>query len=173
MKYAHAANVKSFQGGAQNAQYVGVQDGSFWAIFDVCTLDVQGSALGSGFPYNAGKFYVASGPGNYGPSNPGNVNAGGVALSSQSPQVLSAVHSSFALSPTPQTFPKQFYPNLRYRIAVFVKEWPAGYRGEPMTLRYDGQPQITAVVQDVTPENPAFVPFYNSLGGPGIVGKCP
>src|SRR5436305_585184 len=88
MKYAHAANVQSFQGGVQNLQYSGVQNGSFWAIFDVCTVDVQGSALGGGFPYDAGKFYVASGPANYGPSNPGNVNAGGAAVSSQSPQVL-------------------------------------------------------------------------------------
>jgi len=65
MKYVHVANVKSFQTqvGASQAQLVGVTNGSFWAIFDVCTLDIQGSAL-TGFSYGASQLVIDGGSAN-------------------------------------------------------------------------------------------------------------
>ncbi|MER2514196.1 MAG: hypothetical protein ABTQ25_17570 [Nitrosomonas ureae] len=174
MKYVHVANVKSFQTqvGASQSQLVGVTNGSFWAIFDVCTLDIQGSAL-TDFNYDASKFFIDGGSANYGAGNPGNVNVASVVMSSQSSQVLDAVHNAFSLSPVTQFFPKQFYPNLKYRIAIFVKENPAGYTGDVMTLKYDGQPQVAALVQSVSPGNPAFRDFYNAGVSPAIIGTCP
>jgi hypothetical protein len=174
MKYVHVANVKMIQvqiGGSQS-QLVGVDNGSFWAVFDICSIDVQGSAL-TGFSYNANSFFIDAGTVKYGVATPGVVNVSSVPLSSQSPQVTSAVHDAFGLSPSTQFFPKQFYPNLKYRIAIFVKENPTGYVGDTMTLQYDGQPQVAALVQNVASTNPDFRPFYNHGVSPQIVGTCP
>lgn len=174
MKYVHVANVHSFQTqvGPSQALLVGVANGSFWAIFDVCTLDIQGSAL-SGFNYDAGKFFIDAGSANYGPGNPGNINVASVVMSSQSSQVLDAARDAFSLNPATQFFPKQFYPNLKYRIAIFVKENPAGYMGDMMTLKYAGQPEVAALVQGVSSGNPASIAFYNAGVSPAIVGTCP
>lgn len=170
MKYVHVANVKGFQ--AEAGTLVGVTHGSFWAIFEVCTLDIQGSAL-TGFSYDASKFFIDGGSANYGAGNPGNVIVASDVRSSQSYQVLDAAHNAFSLSPTTQFFSKQFYPNLKYRIAIFVKENPAGYTGDAMALKYDGQPQVAALVQDVSPRNPSFRDFYNPGASPAIVAACP
>src|SRR5215218_104243 len=75
MKYSHIANVRSFQAtiGASAAQLVGVDNGSFWAVFEICSLDVQGSTL-TGINYDAGKFFIDTGSATYGSATPGNVN---------------------------------------------------------------------------------------------------
>ncbi len=170
MKYTHVANVKDFQ--YQSNGY-SVSQGAFWAIFDICSLDVQGSSLASsGFNYNAERFYIEEGSTKYGPTAPGNINVSSVSMSSQNPRVLDAARGIFSLSPKFETFPKQFYPNLKYRIAVFVKENPTGYRGESMTLKYDGQPHVTAFVQNITPTHPEFREFYTRSSA-SIVGTCP
>ena len=175
MKYVHVANVRMLQAPMDGSQMqmVGVDNGSFWAVFDICSLDVQGSALTGGFSYSAERFYIDAGSVRYSSANPGNINVASVGMSSQSPQVTNAVHAAFSLSPTTQFFPKQFYPNLKYRIAIFVKENPSGYHGEAMTLNYDGQPQVAALVQNVSPGNPEFRSFYNSGVSPPIIGTCP
>lgn len=175
IKYVHIANVKSFQEqvGGHSSLLVGVDNNSFWAVFEICSLDVQGSALSSGFNYSADKFFVEAASANYGVATPGNINVASVVMSSQSTQVTSAARDAFSLSPTTQLFPKQFYPNLKYRIAIFVKENPVGYHGESMTLKYDGQPQIAALVQNVSPGNPAFRDFYLRSASPPITGSCP
>lgn len=174
MKYTHVANVRMFQtqSGVSQTQFVGTGTNSFWAVFDLCTLDVQGSSL-SGFSYNANNFFIDAGSASYGSSTPGNVNAGGSALSSQDPQVINAVRQAFSLSPTPQFFPKQFYPNLRYRIAIFVRENPSGYQGGSMTLKYSGQPQVAALVENVSPGSPSFRDFYNPFASAPIASTCP
>lgn len=174
MKYTHIANVKSFQAtvGGSASQLVGVDNGSFWAVFEICSLDIQGSTL-TGMNYDAGKFFIDAGPVTYGSATPGNVNVSSVVMSSQSPQVLDAAGSTFSLSPTTQFFPKQFYPNLKYRIAIFVRENPAGYQGDALTLKYNGQPQVAAAVQNQSPGNPDFRAFYNPPASPQIVGTCP
>ncbi len=169
MKYVHVANVRMFQ--SDSIQYAGVDFGSFWAVFDICSLDIQGSAL-NGFNYSAGGFFIETASAKYGSATPGNINTSLGVMSSQSLQVTNAASNAFKLSPTTQFFPKQFYPNLKYRIAIFVKEAPIGYQGDSMTLKYDGQPQVAAVVQNVSPGNPQLIPFY-SAGGPPIVGSCP
>lgn len=174
MKYAHVANVRMFQTQFEGSerQFVGVENGSFWAVFDICSLDIQGSAL-AGINYNAGSFYIDAASAKYGTMTPGNINVASVVMSSQSIQVTNAVSQAFSLSPAVQFFPKQFYPHLAYRIAIFVKEYPFGYQGEPMILKYDGQPQVAALVQDVSPASPSFRDFYLHLVSPPIVGTCP
>lgn len=173
IKYAHVANVRMFQATIDNSerQLAGVDNGSFWALFDVCSVDVQGSSL-TGFTYHVDHFFIDAGSASYGAGNPGVVNVSSVTQSSQSALVLDAASRSFQLGPRTQFLPKQFYPNLRYRIALFVRERPAGYQGEVMTLRYNGQPQVAALVQNVGSLTPQFRDFYQPRASPPISGAC-
>jgi hypothetical protein len=171
MKYAHVANVREMDAPSPTgtAKLVGTDPGAFWAVFDICSLDVQGSAMTS-FNYDAANFYVDGGTVSYGPMNPGMVNAASVPRSSSDPQVQSMVHQALKLSPSPQTFAKQLYPTLRYRIAVFVKENPSGYQGGSLTLKYGGHP---TTVQDISPGNPDVRSFFQYQASPPIVSTCP
>jgi hypothetical protein len=175
IKYAHLANVGQFQGaadGVHQSLLVGVNPGSFWAIFDVCSIDVQGSGL-AGMQYDASKFVAEAGSGSYGPSDTlGVVNVASVPMPSESPPVRAALKDAFSLGPASQYFPKGFYPTLKSRIAIFVREAPVGYRGDAMGLRYNGQPDVAALVQNAGDNNPAAIPFY--MGKSAIIAStCP
>jgi hypothetical protein len=176
IKYAHIANVHQFQGSPDNGnrQWLigGVAPGSFWAIFEVCSLDVQGSSL-AGMQYDTRKFVADAGSGTYGPLDPGVVNAAGNALPSDNAQVLAALRSTFALGTDSQYFPRGFYPRLNSRIAIFVKAAPVGYHGEDLVLHYNGQPEVAAIVQNAGVDSHADIPFY--LSGSSWLGKnaCP
>jgi len=170
MKYAHVANVHEMEAPAPSGTVrLTPTEHGFWAVFDICTLDVQGSAL-PGFNYDANNFYVDGGTVSYGPPNPGPVNVSGTGRSSNDADVRSLVHDALKLGPETQYFPKQFYPTLRYRIAVYVREYPSGYQGEAMTLKYGGNP---AMVQDVSPGKPDDRPFFQYSASPPIASTCP
>ncbi|MGZ8292622.1 MAG: hypothetical protein ACXW2U_00850 [Telluria sp.] len=49
----------------------------------------------------------------------------------------------------------------------------AEFERASMTLSYDGQPQVAALVQNVSPAKPEFRPFYDHSVSPDIVGTCP
>jgi hypothetical protein len=179
MKYVHVANVQTIQ--VDGNLLRGIDPNSFWAIFDICSIDLQGSAL-TGFSYNASNFFVAAGSVNYGPppNNDGYVagNWGSNSLPSQDPKVTTPVRHAFSLSVPTHYFQKSptfnpLYSNLNYRIAIFVKEHPPGYNGTPMQLKYNGQPQVAAVLQDVTPSPVEFRDNFLSPGAPPFIGKCP
>lgn len=174
MKYAHLANVTEMDApGPSGVTRIAPTDGTgFWAVFDICSLDVQGSAL-TGFDYEAANFFVDGGTISYGAMNPGTVNTGfGGPRSAFDPQVRAIVHDALHLSPTTQHFPKQFYPGLRFRIAIFVNGRPPGYLGDALTLKYTGQP-VATVIESVSPANPVPMAFFSYLASPGIVGTCP
>lgn len=169
IKYAHVANVHMLQPYGRSVQLFAADQGGFWAIFDICSIDVQGSAIKS-FNYNANNFYVEMGNDKYGPMNSGLVGyADATAANSNDAKVVSDVYDALQLSPSTQSFPKGLYPGLSYRIAVFVKEWPKGYHGEALGLNYDNHPVIT---QNIYADNPQFIPFYNSDGSPRILRVC-
>jgi hypothetical protein len=177
MKYTHVANVKSFQNGG--FQYQGVTNGSFFALFDVCSINITGSGITS-LNYDTSKFFIDAGSGGlYGFTVPGYAGSAIVgrsdaqAFGAFTPEIVNAANNAFSLSPPTQVFPKQFYPTLKYRIAIFVKDNPAGYLGDSMTLKYAGQPQAAVSVENVSPGNPAFVPFYGPGSTAQIVGTCP
>ena len=140
IKYAHLANVSQFQGvadGVHQSLLVGVNPGSFWAIFDVCSIDIQGSSL-TGMQYDASKFVADAGSGTYGSPDPlGVVNVASVPMSSDSPPVRAALTDAFVLGPTSQFFPKGFYPTLKSRIAIFLREAPIGYHGHRLLIPAD------------------------------------
>lgn len=172
MKYSHVANLKELdvRGPQGTTRIAPVEPSGFWAVFDVCSLDVQGSAL-TGFNYVAANFFVDGGTVQYGSMNPGTVNTGfGGPRSALDPQVQGMMRDALALGPPTQFFPKQFYPNLRYRIAIFVSSNPPGYQGGTLTLKYAGHP---TEVQDISPANPDFRPFFSYIASPSIAGNCP
>lgn len=175
IKYAHLANVSQFQGaadGVHQSLLVGVNPGSFWAIFDVCSIDIQGSSL-TGMQYDASKFVADAGSGTYGSPDPlGVVNVASVTMSSDSAPVRAALTDAFVLGPTSQFFPKGFYPTLKSRIAIFVREAPPGYHGDAMVLRYNGQPDVAAQVQNADGNSPAAIAFYLGKSA-GISSLCP
>jgi len=177
MKYTHVANVVSFQSGG--FQYRGVNNGAFFAVFDVCSINITGSGITS-FNYDTSRFFIDAGTGgSYGFTVPNYPNIALVgrsdaqAFKAFTPEIVDAAKNAFALSPPVQAFPKQFYPVLKYRIAIFVNDNPAGYIGDSMTLKYDGQPQAAVSVENVSPGNPPSVPFYNPGATAPIVGTCP
>lgn len=174
IKYAHVANVRSFQATVNGTErlLVGVNPGSVWAIFDICSIDVQGNTL-TGFNYNTDKFIIDAGGASYGVGTPGTINVASVPMSSQSADVATALRNGFQLGPATQFLPKQFYPRLNYRIAIFVRDNPPGYTGGVMALRYDGEPQVAAVVQSVASSNPSMRDFYLNSASPPIVSACP
>lgn len=173
IKYAHLANVRSFQPQPGSFQYAAASSDGFWAVFELCSIDVQGSAL-NGFNYDAAKFLVPWGSTKIDASTPGTVGrSDAVGLPMPNPQVNAVVQAAFGKGPSAQFLPKKFYPNIGYRFAIFFNSYPAGYLGEPMTLQYDGQPQVAAVVQNVASNNPQFIPFYNHTISPAITSTCP
>ena len=178
MKYAHAANVKDMQ---TSEGYLFPVSGGFWAVFDICSLDIQGSAL-QGFAYDARNFYVEEGGTQYGPKNAGQVGISGAGpRSSTDVSIVSAVSAALRLSPTSQFFPKHppreglaTYPRFNYRIAIYLKEAPPTYRGGMLTLNYAGDPNLgVAVVQNVGNDSPRFVDFYNPGATYAIESNCP
>lgn len=174
IKYAHVANVSQFQGspdGFNQRQVSGAMPGSFWAIFDVCSIDVQGSGL-TEMKYEAGKFVADAGTGTYGPLDPGIVNFAGSGMSSDNPIVLATLRNAFGLAPASQSYPKGFYPSLKSRIAIFIKQAPPGYHGDAIILRYNGQPDVAAIVQNAGDNSPPAVPFYLP-GSTPLRNPCP
>ncbi|WP_426193899.1 hypothetical protein [Massilia sp. DWR3-1-1] len=178
IKYQHVANVRSFQASVNNTQRQlgGVNPGSFWALFDICSIDVQGSSL-AGFNYDANRFFVEAGNARYDIGTPDTINVSSEPMSSQTPLVVQAARGAFQLGPPSQFFPRQFFPTLRYRIAIFVRENPPGYRGDFLTLGYDGQPQVAALVQLAPqrpdgPVRPAAIDFYLPGATAPIASTC-
>ena len=161
IKYAHVANVTRFQ--LPNIDLFGPQ-GSFWAVFDICSIDVQGTAL-NGFHYDSGRFYISWGAARYGygsPLPPTSLGNAGSTIPSNSAAAWDAVRTAFFIGPPVQDFQKNLYPNLKYRVAVFVPEYPSGYKSlESLPLAYDGNPEVSAMVtQDGSAGTPAFLDFY-------------
>lgn len=173
IKYDHLANVRSFQANIDNHSSLlfPVQSGSFWAIFEVCSIDVQGKDL-SGFSYDVDRFVADAGNGSYPATSDGLVNVASVPMAARSPTVRAAAFQVFALGPAAQYFPRQFYPSLRYRFAIFIPESPIGYHNDTMLLRYDGAPQAAVVAQHQGRERPAVLDFYLPAAGPPLASGC-
>lgn len=172
IKYEHVANVASFQDNSHGPSTQFSTESGFWAIFDVCSIDVQGVSL-RGFRYDATKFIADAGRGSFPVGLDGPVNVSGVGMSSRSPMVTDAVASVFKLRPpTAQFLPKNFYPNLRYRFAIFIPVRPVGYRGDTMPLNYNGLPEAAVIVQHDSDSPPSNIDFYLPSASPTLASTC-
>lgn len=171
MKYIHVANVTELEAsGPTGTVRLGPVDRTgFWAVFDICSLDVQGSDV-TVFKYDTRNFYVDAGTVSYGLMNPGMVRTSFTsgALGSFDPQVRPLVHKALDLSPEAEDFPRQYYPTLHYRIAVFVNERPPR-ESWPLALKYANHP---VTMQDISQAPPQERALHNAAS-PDIVGSCP
>jgi hypothetical protein len=177
-KIAHLARVHMIQPGpsnpAGNFQYDAANSDGFWAVFEVCSIDVQGSALTNGFDYNSGNFAIPWVTGEIGGSSPGIVSRSDAkGLPMPNPEVFAAVSIALESGPGSLHLAKGTYIKPGYRFAIFVDKWPVGYMGEAMNLHYNGQPEVAGVVQNFSVNKPQEIPFYNNGVSPGIPSNCP
>lgn len=174
IKYVHVANVHRIQPNDGNSfQYNGVNNGSFWAVFELCSIDVQGKDL-SGFNFSTGKFVIPWGTGQIGKSTPGLVaRSDAQTRPSPGPEVDNAVQKALETGVTSQYMQKQLYLKPGIRFAIFLNDRPNGYQGDAMDLKYLGQPEVAAVVQNVGQDNPQEIEFYNRGVSAPIASRCP
>jgi len=136
MTYVHVANIYQLvtTDGALSPQ--GTDDRGFWAVFDICSLDMQGMNL-KGFTYDAQDFYVVVANQRYEASRPyrvlttfdGDVDA-------TDGHIHHLLARELGLAPDQQYFPKEPYPVLAYRLAIAIPEWPDGYSGGSLVLKH-------------------------------------
>lgn len=175
-EYDHVANVKqvrfsnSIPGVTVAGNYVEpVDQGGFWAVFLICSLDVQGSAIQT-FNYDARNFFVEHGTAAYGPLQPHKVRYGASTVlnsPADTPKIIEAVARETQLGPTQKAFPRQLFPSLNYRVAVFIPEHPQGYQGGQLDLKYSGQPSYV----NGGGNSPQVIPFVGPQGTP-LAGTC-
>lgn len=174
-KYEHVANIREIRfpeptrihGNSFNFVQP-VDSYGFWAVFIICSLNVQGDAIKT-FNYNTGNFFVEYDGETYGPLRPQQVRYGASPTgnsAADTPTVAAAIHRAVGLGPSTQPFPRGFYPSLNYRIAVLIPGKLLYYGNEQLDLKYGGQPSI---VQG-TGHSPAILQFWNS--DVGLPGSC-
>lgn len=121
-----------------------VESQGFWAIYVICSLDVAGSELPS-FAYNASSFVAEHGAMTFGALPPYTVrlqSSADLNSPADTPKIAQKIAQELHIGPPTQVFPHGAYPSLNYRIAVFVPQWPAGYGGDQLALRYPAQPAL-------------------------------
>lgn len=157
IQYAHVANVRQIRGssGGNNVQIDPRKRNGFWAVFNLCSLDVQGADLPR-FDYNAGNLYIHEGAAKFGAMNPGTVLMTSATYGALDSRVRTPVVQEVQVGQEIQAFPKALYPSLNYRVAIFVDGAPQEYRGGSMTLKYANHPVL---LKDHSPRDPKDVPF--------------
>lgn len=140
--------------------------GEFWAVFVICSLDVQGADITS-FTYDRANFYVDYGGKTYGVLQPFSlITKTEDDIGPRDTSVIeSAIFSTIGLGPSTQVFGPGLSPSLNYRIAIYVSDSTAA--DKRLTLRYRGQPSILRA----RGQNPATLPGYTS-GSPPLPGSC-
>lgn len=151
-QYDHVANVDLISFNRNLVTTSGTHSGAraisggFWAVFVICSLDVQGNAFKErAFDYNVANFVVEHNGRTYGALEAFTLNAGGTTW----PTVADTQKAADAVADVVQIplsgrqkFPRAFYPSLNYRIAILIKDRPPNYSGEQLTLKYVNQPSI-------------------------------
>jgi hypothetical protein len=119
--------------------------GGFWAVFVICSLDVQGNAFKERpFDYDVANFVVEHNGRTYGALEAFTLNAGGTTwpTAADTQKAADAVADVVQIGPARQKFPRGLYPSLNYRIAILIKDRPPNYAGEQLTLKYVNHPSI-------------------------------
>ncbi len=167
IQYAHVANVRQVRGisGGSVVHIEPRNRNGFWAVFNLCSLDVQGVDLPR-FDYGAANLYIDEGGARFGAMNPGTVLMTSAAFGALDPRVRGTVVREVQVGAETQSFPKGLHPSLNHRVAIFVDAAPQEYRGGSMTLKYDGHPVL---LKDHSPRTPREVPFI----GPDRVTNWP
>jgi hypothetical protein len=173
-QYDHVTNVEEIRFRqnvtAGNATMSGARAISrgFWAVFVICSLDVQGNAFKEkAFEYDVANFRVEHGGKTFGPLQAFTLNAGGTTwpTPADTQKAANAVAEVVQIGPDRQKFPHGFYPSLNYRIAILITDMPPGYSGEELKLTYINQPSIL----QGRGNRPATIPEFG--GGTGEIPR--
>lgn len=176
LQYDHVANIQStirFQTAiplspplTPTNQVITRWLGSFWAVFVLCNLDVQGTDRES-FTYDRSKFSVQYGGKTYGALQPYSVIT--VMEDDIGPQdtsvIESAILNTIGLGPSMQGFGPGLHQSLNYRIAIFISDSIAV--DKVLTLHYSGQPLMLRG----RGHRPATLPGYLP-DSPPLPGSC-
>jgi hypothetical protein len=152
IKFDHVANIpeirfdENLNLGADGAiGSVSSRNQGFWAVFVICSIDVQGREVET-FNYDAANFFVEYEGVDYKlPLLPNTLTFGASTQTNNAantPLVAAGIIKKLHLGPMRQAFPRGFYPSLNYRIAILIPNELRTYRGEQLTLRYGGHPTI-------------------------------
>jgi hypothetical protein len=122
------------------------RESAFWAVFVICSLDVEGTAITT-FQYDTANFVVEYGDKTYTqPLKIYTLREQQSSISAPNPGELSnfasAINSVVQLGPDRQSFPPNFHTSLNYRVAILIPEELPFYAGEQLTLKYIGQPSL-------------------------------
>lgn len=170
MTYVHVANVYQLATADGALSPRGKDDRGFWAVFDICSLDMRGMSL-KGFTFDVQDFHVIVGDQRYDANRSYRVLttfAGEV--DAQDDPARRLIADRLGLAPEQQYFPKEPYPALAYRLVVAIPEWPEAYLGEPMTLRHS-DPEVTLV--NVSEGPPREWQQYDRFSSGPLVSTCP
>lgn len=140
--------------------------GGFWAVFVICSLDVQGTEIES-FTYDRTNFYVEYGGKTYGALQPFSLitTAEDDIGPGETSVIENAIFSTIGSGPSTQVFGPGFSASLNYRIAIYIAAPTA--IDKVLTLHYKGQPSILRG----RGKSPADLPGYVS-GSPPLPGTC-
>jgi hypothetical protein len=156
--------------GAEAVGFVAPRESpGFWAIFVLCSLNVTGNRLGR-FHYDASRFEVEYDGRSFGPPQPYSLRLQGTAelnTPAATPAIASAIAAEIDEGPRAQVFGRGYYPDLNYRVAVYLPKELPDYAGEQLALRYAGEPAI--LIGNGHP--PSDIPAVGGNGA-GIAARC-
>lgn len=168
--YVHVANIYQLVTPAGALSPRGTDDRGFWAVFDICSIDIQGMNL-KGFTYEAGDFHVTLGDKDVMADQPYRMLATTASDDhAQDDQTRELASDTLGLTPAEQYLPKGAHPGLAYRLAMVFPEWPEGYLGESMTLKNTNP---ATVLENVSTKRPQQWQQYERASAGPLRSGCP
>jgi hypothetical protein len=141
----------------------------FWAIFVLCSMDVRGRLMPS-FVYDINNFRIDYRGHEFGPVYPYSLryeNSTNLNGPAETPALAGAIAGELQQGPSLQVFAHGLYPDLNYRIALFVPRGIDDYAGDQLTLRYRGQRSV--LLGNGYP--PYDIPAVGGSGA-GVAARC-
>jgi hypothetical protein len=168
-EYDHVANISEIRltnppppgSGIPGYGFAPANTGGFWAVFVICNIDVQGSALTPTWNYDPENFRAAG----HGPLQPFQVRYGASSTlnnAADTPIVKDMIRKEVEIGHA-QPIPHGPHPAINFRVAILIpdqsvpanQQLPLAYTGQPSMFK--GRNQTPAQVAYVGPGNPIGV----------------
>ncbi|TFW27770.1 hypothetical protein [Massilia horti] len=178
LRYQHVANVHEIRftnpvqlpSRLEPVDFVRPRDSSgFWAVFVLCEADTSDIVL-PGFRFNVDDVRIQYGKYRFGPLQPYTLRyQGSLDLNTpkDTPLIVQAIGAEIHQGPRSTVFERGHFTDLHFRFAIFVPRALPNYAGEPLQLRYLGQP---AILHD-NGYPPSDIRVAGGSGG-GIAARC-